>query len=148
MQSYTIFIVLIALTFFGFRMGRNRAVKASEGHLSKLHSLPIYHGLYVAIWCSIPSLLIIFIWIISEPLIVTTLVLSELPVELQNQSQAQLNLLMNDVRNIAAGNIGISEADPAVIIAAERYSAVSRTSGTAQFILILNLAIVGLTLGI
>ena len=64
MQTYIVFIALLALTYLGFKMGRARAVTASEGRLSVLHSLPAYHGLFVAIWCGIPSFLLVAVWVI------------------------------------------------------------------------------------
>jgi phosphate transport system permease protein len=98
MQTYVVFIVLLLLTYSGFRLGRNRAVAASGGELNKLHSLPSYHGLYVAIWCGIPSTFLVALWVALEPAIITSLVVSELPTHLRSVPDARLNLLLNDIR--------------------------------------------------
>ncbi|MBT5496903.1 MAG: phosphate ABC transporter permease subunit PstC [Alphaproteobacteria bacterium] len=147
MQTYVVFIVLLVLTYFGYRLGRNRAVAASGGHLHKLHSLPSYHGLYVAIWCGIPSIFLVALWVALESAIVTTLVVSELPQSLQALPDARLNLLLNDIRNIATGNIASSASEPAVHAAAERYSTFLAASSAAKLVLVLCLGIVGVIFG-
>jgi len=147
MQTYVVFIVLLVLTYFGYRLGRSRAVTASGGRLNDLHSLPSYHGLYVAIWCGIPSILLVSLWVAMEPTIVTGIVVSELPQNMQNLSEARLNLLLNDIRNIATGNIASSDSDPHVIAAAERYAGLLQTSSAAKFVLALCVAIAGIAFG-
>ena len=148
MQTYVVFIVLLILTYFGYRIGRNRAITASEGRLSSLHSLPAYHGLYIAIWCGIPSIFLVSLWTVAESFTVTALIVSELPENLRNQPEAHLNLLLNDIRNVATGNIATSDTDPAVIAAADRYSTLLQTSAAAKFVLVLCLAIFGITFGL
>ncbi len=147
MQTYIVFIALLILTYLGFKMGRARAVTASGGRLSVLHSLPAYHGLYVAIWCGIPSFLLVALWLVLEPSIITGLVVSDLPQNMQNLSEARLNLLLNDIRNIATGNIASGEPEPAIIAAAEHYTSLLATSTAAKFVLALCVAIAGIVLG-
>jgi phosphate transport system permease protein len=147
MQTYVVFIVLLLLTYSGFRLGRNRAVAASGGELNKLHSLPSYHGLYVAIWCGIPSTFLVALWVALEPAIITSLVVSELPTHLRSVPDARLNLLLNDIRNIATGNIASSDPNPAIHAAAERYNAFVETSSAAKFVLALCLGIAGIAVG-
>jgi len=147
MQTYVVFIVLLLLSYLGYRMGRSRAVAVSGGRLRSLHSLPSYHGLFVAVWCGLPSILLVAAWIALEPSIVTALVVSELPQNLQALPEARLNLLLNDIRNIATGNIASSESDPAVMSAAARYAVLLETSSAAKFVLALSLAIAGIVLG-
>ena len=148
MQTYVVFIVLLILTYFGYRIGRNRAITASEGRLSSLHSLPAYHGLYITIWCGIPSIFLVSLWTVAESFTVTALIVSELPENLRNQPEAHLNLLLNDIRNVATGNIATSDTDPAVIAAADRYSTLLQTSAAAKCVLVLCLAIFGITFGL
>ena len=87
MQTYVVFIVLLILTYFGYRIGSNRAITASEGRLSSLHSLPAYHGLYITIWCGIPSIFLVSLWTVAESFTVTALIVSELPENLRNQPE-------------------------------------------------------------
>ena len=53
--------------------------------------------------------------------------------------EAHLNLLLNDIRNVATGNIATSDTDPAVIAAADRYSTLLQISAAAKFVLVLCL---------
>ena len=148
MQTYVVFIVLLILTYLGYRIGRNRAITASEGRLNSLHSLPAYHGLYIAIWCGIPSIFLVSLWTVAESFTVTALILSELPENLRNQPEAHLSLLLNDMRNVATGNIATNDTDPAIIAAADRYSTLLQTSAAAKSVLALCLAIFGITFGL
>ena len=51
MQTFIVLAAVLVLSFIGFHLGRRRAVSAVGGKPSRLHSLPSYHGLYVALWC-------------------------------------------------------------------------------------------------
>ena len=44
--------------------------------VSNLHSLPSYHGAYVAIWCGLPALIVIAFWILLQTDLVERMVLS------------------------------------------------------------------------
>ena len=116
MQTYIVFIALLALTYLGFKMGRARAVTASEGRLSVLHSLPAYHGfLSLSGAAFLRSCLLRFgsFW---SPRCHRPRRLR--PRDMQNLSEARLNLLLNDIRNVATGNIASGEPEPAIIAAA------------------------------
>src|SRR5690606_29497559 len=112
--------VLLLLCVLGYFMGRQRAV-ALAGRPRILHSLPSYYGLYVALWCGVPSLLLFAVWIVIQPLVIENLVISALPAEMQELSPERLGLVMNDVRNIASGDFSGAMAEPAVRAAAEHF---------------------------
>lgn len=147
MQTYVVFIALLILTSIGFKVGKSRATVNSDGSLSRLHSLPVYHGLYVAIWCGIPATILVSLWVAFEPAIITGLVVSELPQAMQDLPEARLNLLLNDIRNIATGNIASSKNEPAVLAAAARYTTLLATSAAVKFVLALCVAIAGIVWG-
>src|SRR5690349_13948064 len=52
-----VLVAVLGLSLIGFFMGRSRAAAKAGGQLRRLHSLPNYHGFYVALWCGLPSLL-------------------------------------------------------------------------------------------
>ena len=112
-------LVIILLTVVGFYMGRSRA-HAVAGSATRLHSLPGHYGYYVALWCGLPSLALLAIWLVLQPHIVEALVVSSLPPELGNLPADRLGLLLNDIRNIAGGDVP-SESNPALLAAARRY---------------------------
>jgi phosphate transport system permease protein len=118
-KSTFIFLILL-LSAAAFHWGRKRALVVADGSIQKLHSLPSYYGYYVALWCGIPTLLLLFLWGCFEGSIVTHLVVSGLPESLRTGSPEHLNLLINDIRNVASHAVS-GDVDPAIRDAADRY---------------------------
>ena len=107
MQSTTLILLLIFLSVAAFYFGRRRslATVGGPGHGTALHSLPGYYGYYVAIWCALPSMLLLLIWLMIEPRLVTALVVDSLPESYRALSAGELNLLVNNIQNLAAGDV-------------------------------------------
>lgn len=114
------FAILLLLSAFGFWVGRARAVSSAEGRLSRLHSLPSYHGFYVALWAGLPAVLLLLGWGLAGQRIVDGLVMAGLPPEMTAElSPARLALLLAQIKNIAGG-AGFGSDDPMLLAAAER----------------------------
>ena len=141
MHPSTLILILVLLSAFSFWLGKRRSLAIAGGKLHRLHSLPNYYGYYTALWCSIPALLIVGIWIIFEPTIITHLVISELPADLQALPTDKLNLLINNIKNLVFGNIVSGEVNPAMQHAADRYQHLHTISKAAQSVVALSLAI-------
>lgn len=144
MQSTTLILLLafMALAAFYFGRGRSLAVVGGPSHGSVLHSLPGYYGYYVAIWCALPALALLFVWITLEPRIVVAMVISELPESYRSLSAGELDLLVNNIRNLATGDVVSVEVDQALQDAAillNDYGARSR-----QLLAVLSLGLAGL----
>ena len=147
MQPVVLGFVLLLLSLAGFFLGRRRSLATAGGSIRSLHSLPSYYGWYLALWCGIPSLLLFATWLIVEPHVVESLVISALPQSERDLPEAQMALLLNDIRNLATGNIVSQAADPALTEAAERYANLQTTSFAALVVASLALAAAGLVLG-
>ena len=113
MPPSALFIVLILLTAAGYFMGRKRVVSLAGGDPRGLHSRPVYHGAYLAIWCALPAILIAASWLICEPMVLEGIVVSSLPAEFQSLPPDRLGLLLNDIANVAEGKVFGGMADPA-----------------------------------
>lgn len=113
MQSTTLLLLLIFLSVAAFYFGRRRslATVGGPGHGRALHSLPGYYGYYVAIWCALPSMLLLLIWLMVEPRLVTALVVDSLPESYRALSPGELNLLVNNIQNLAAGDVVSVDVD-------------------------------------
>ncbi len=147
-MSPSIIIAVIALlTVSGFFLGRSRAVSSASGNPRRLHSLPRHYGYHVAIWCGLPSLAVLVVWLGMEPKIIEAMVLSGLPTQAAGLDPAQLNLLMNDIRNLAFGIIISQQPDPSIIAAAKHYSSLQSTFAVALAMVVLSVAIAGLAYG-
>ncbi len=108
MQATTLILLLAAMSFVAFFLGRRRALVMSGERGPKLHSLPVYYGHYVTLWCLLPALAVLSLWIMIEPRIVMALVVSALPEAQRSLPAGELDLLVNNIRNLAAGD-AISE---------------------------------------
>jgi len=109
------------------------------------HSLPGYHGGYVALWCTLPALLLLGLWQLFEPMWLRSHVLGSLPEALRLLPDDQLGLIYNDIRNLVEGNVVSSEPGTDMLAAAERYSALrdlSRNLASAA-VLVLGIAALG-----
>ncbi len=131
----------------GFYMGRSRAVANVSGRTQDLHSLPGYYGYFVAIWCGVPALLVFALWLALEPTIIEAMLVSGLSDTARELAPARLGLMVNDIRNLASGNIVSGDVDPAMRAAADRYNNLEQMSSIALAVAVLAVAIAGLTYG-
>lgn len=143
MQLLILTVVLLTLATFGYRLGRGRALASAGGNPRLLHSLPSYHGYYVALWCGLPALLLVAAWLALEPTVVRMLVMSSLPADMQVLPDERLALLFNEVRLVAG--FGKSPSSPEVGLAAERYLSFKQLSFAAMAVVSLVAAVLGLT---
>jgi phosphate transport system permease protein len=149
MTLSTLVLTVLVLTSFAYVLGLRRSVAVAKPHggIKKLHSLPSYYGFFTALWCGLPALIILAIWLIFQETIITYLIVSSLPPEMQSLPDARLNLLVNDIKNLASGNIVAGQVDPAMRSAANRYQALQAISSAALTVVVLAAASGGLALG-
>lgn len=148
--SLLIFLILV-LSTVAYYLGKRRALKLRDRPAiaaTKLHSLPRYYGLYTALWCGVPAVLLFSFWLAFESTIVTHIVVQQLPAETQALPAQQLNLLMNDIRNMVSGNITSGTPSPAMQAAADRYTSLLSLSKALLTVICLAAIIVGATLAL
>lgn len=138
--------VLLALSSFAYYLGRRRAFTVAQGAIRNLHSLPSYYGFYTAIWCGVPALMLVGLWLAFEDTIITQLVVANLPADLRELEPARLNLMLNDVKNLVSGNIVSGQPGVVVQEAAERYRNLQSISHAVMAVAGLALALVGASL--
>ena len=138
MQITTLAVVLLLLAYLGFRLGRGHALTLGRS----LHSLPAYHGYYVALWCAAPAALVLAAWLSLEPEIIRQFLVAALPEQLRAMSPEQMSLIVNEVRNVARGYS--TPSSEAVAIGAEHYRALQQTGFAAMAVLCLVLAVGGM----
>ncbi len=147
MQTTILLSVLLLLAAIGYFMGRSRAVAVSGGQPSRLHSLPSYHGLYVAIWCGIPSAVVVIAWLVLEPQVAQWMLMANLAPETRALEADQLALLITDIKNLATGNIVSREIDASLQAAADGYANAREIGTVAMFVAGLVVAVLGLSYG-
>jgi phosphate transport system permease protein len=141
-QPSTILFAIAGLAALSFVAGRQRAILvAARGSVEKLHSLPGYYGAYLSLWCALPLLILLVVWIFIEPALVRSEVLRSLPAEMAAVPADQLGLIYNDIRNFVDGNIVAGEPDAAMVAAADIYRS---TVARSRQILVASLFVLGL----
>ena len=135
-----LFLVLIVLTAGGYFLGRSRAVNLAGGDHAKLHSLPGYYGYYIALWCGLPALIVVIAWIGMETTVIEALVLNAMP-GLDNMTDDQIALAINDVRNMARGGVSSHGATPETRDAILYYRSLMNIASMAKFGVVLAVCV-------
>lgn len=126
-SSFFLFIVL--LSYAANYLGKRNAVGMSQAGTQELHSLPSYYGYFSALCTAGPALIIAVIWTMLESPIITQLVLSGLPDGSIPESPDQLNLLLTEIRNVAA-HIASGDGNPVLQKGGEDYTRFESLSNT------------------
>lgn len=75
-----------------------------KGDIRNLHSLPAHHGWFSAVTSFLPGLFIILIWAVFGNLMINNITFAVLGEGIQNLSDFDRALYMNDIRNLAIGD--------------------------------------------
>lgn len=121
MSVSILLVILLALSSIAYYVGQRRALSVVGGKVRQLHSLPGYNGLYVAIWCGLPALLVVAVWSSFQGGVIDKLVTAGLPQEIVEQGPERVTLVLNEVRNVASGSV-YGEPGPEIMAAAEHYA--------------------------
>jgi phosphate transport system permease protein len=145
MQSTTLILMLGFMAVAAFYSGRGRslALVGGPGHGPALHSLPGYYGYFVAIWVALPALALVVAWLSFEPRLIVALVVSGLPESYQNLSAGELNLLVNNIQNLAAGDVVSVDVNATLRDAAARLTGYQDKSRDLLAVVALGLAVLG-----
>ena len=146
MSSSLLFVLLVALSVLAFQLGKARAIAVVGGlrGIRDLHSLPGHYGLLTAIWCGLPALVVFALWISLQDLVITQLVLADLPEIAMAQSEQALALLLNDLRNVVAGNVPAAMVAESTRVAAAEYLKLQRIAQLALTVVTFAVGIAGL----
>ena len=104
-------VFLAVLGAAAYFVGRNRAIASVGGQVSKLHSLPGQHGMFLAIVTALPALLAVIAWGLATPGIEATIVKGRFATELSGLGIPQVEAFIRDARAMAFGGIvGFADA--------------------------------------
>ncbi len=143
MTPSALLIALALLSVGAFWIGKSRSLALVGGSrgVRHLHSLPSHYGLMTALWCALPALAIIGLWLVSQDAIILRLVTNEMPEAVRTLPASELSLVLNDVRNLVAGNVPPQSLNEQVRAAAARYLELRQISRMALTVLVMVLAI-------
>ena len=143
MTPSILIVALVLLSFIAYQLGKARSLAVVGGArgIRNLHSLPGHYGLLTALWCGLPSLLLVAVWVAVQDQVLIALVSAQLPASVQSLGNDQFVLFLNDLRNVVAGNIPASQVSSETAAAAAEYL---RLQGVAR----LALAALAFSIGI
>jgi len=144
MSAWVLLAVLLILSAAAYSWARRSAVAMRDvGTGTPLHSLPSYYGMYVLSWCGLPALLLFGVWLGAEQWAVRQFLFAGLPPELAGLPPDRLNLLISDIRNLAAGSASSVTPTPELQTAVDRYLTLQGTARMVMWILVLLAAVAG-----
>src|SRR3954471_11976936 len=92
-----VLILALAAAWLGYARGRRLRT------VGRLHSLPIYHGSYAALWAAIPALLVLVAWAPIQTRMVSQSVLSSPEGRALPDFDMQRQAILSEAREIADG---------------------------------------------
>jgi phosphate transport system permease protein len=139
-----ILLAIIVFSIIAYYVGRaagNRFVTA-EG--ITVHSLPSYHGAFVAVWVGVPALVLVLFWLLFQGAIIDGLLFASLPPEVtQGATAADRSLILSEIKNVAAGLI-FGEPEPEIVAAAETYLRWQQIAGWAMVVVAVSIMLLAL----
>ncbi|SHI40721.1 phosphate ABC transporter membrane protein 1, PhoT family [Palleronia salina] len=102
MPFYWTLAIIALLCAAGYVLGRRKAVASVGGDKRRLHSLPNFYGMNVALKGAVPAFGLLVFWLIAQPLFVEWRV-SSIVSDLAVSEARDLGLVMVDVRRVADG---------------------------------------------
>ncbi|MEP7245145.1 MAG: phosphate ABC transporter permease subunit PstC [Gammaproteobacteria bacterium] len=146
MAPAALLVLLIGLSLVAYMLGKRRAIAIVGGSrgVRNLHSLPSYYGALTALWCAVPAILVLAVWMSFQDGIIMKLVTSHMPADVQALPQAEIGLALNDVRNVVGGNVSMDAARPEIRAAAAEYLQLRELSRMALTALAIIIGIIGM----
>ena len=103
MNPYALLFLVAGLGVIAWLTGRARAARFGAASKHRLHSLPGQHGLYVAMWTVIPTVIFVIAWGIVTPSLATDAVLRAPEASALPMFGYERDAILNEVRARAAG---------------------------------------------
>jgi len=103
--SMSLTLALVVLAAIGFTAGRARAFSAADAVGGRLHSLPNFHGWFVAIWSVGPALVLLAAYGLLGDRIADKMLLAGLDADTLALPHERLRLFVQDVRQVAFGGV-------------------------------------------
>jgi len=144
MSPSILLIILLALSFLGFQLGKKRSLDVVKGKVRDLHSLPAFYGFYTSLWSIIPALIVMVLWLSIESSWLANSVIAELPEAMRQLPKSQLYLVLNDIKNVVNGTTLSTQADQVILDAAKRYQRLELISHNLLSLVTIALSIGGI----
>lgn len=133
MVGYLVLAILI-FSIVAFYVGRAAGNRFVHTDGVSTHSLPGYHGAFVAVWVGVPALVLVLLWLFFQGAVIDGLLFQTLPASVtEGATSAQRSLVLSEIKNVAAGRI-FTEPSPEVAAAAETLNRWHAIAGWAMVV--------------
>ena len=105
LSPLTLIFLITGLGMIGWVSARLRARSFNAGNKALLHSLPGYHGWYVALWIIGPALAFAAIWSAVAPGLVMQRVLADPVSQTLPQNAMERSAILSEVQGLADGSV-------------------------------------------
>lgn len=145
MAGYLLGLMAVAAILVYFlATGRARQRRGVEGQ--KAHSRPLYHGLNAAIWTGVPAFILLLLWLLGQNAIIDMVVVAGYA-GADAMTDAERNLLISEIRQVASGNV-FREPSEAIQAAAAHLQSLRGTAQWAMVAVVAALVTVGAFFGL
>src|SRR3546814_12447391 len=74
-----VILTLVTLGVLGYLTARRRVTAMAAEQRAHSHSLPAYHGTFVALWVGLPAFFLALVWLLLQDTVIDHLILASLP---------------------------------------------------------------------
>ncbi|MEO1065949.1 MAG: phosphate ABC transporter permease subunit PstC [Pseudomonadota bacterium] len=125
-MAISILLGLVVVFFVCYFVGKSRALSVAGGNPRVLHSLPGFHGSYLGLWATLPTLALVIAWSIGLPRYIDSSISAKFASLMADMNLPQREGFLRDAKAIATGGISSSQDDNRVA-AAELVSTITTT---------------------
>ena len=144
-MNLVILTLIVIFSFSCYFFGKSKVLNTSKVSGKKFHSLPEYYGYYLAAWCGIPALIILFFWSFSELFLVKIFILADFKID-PLLDENKLNLIFSEIKAIAEKKF-TGPIPENLIPYSERFLSINRILELSKLAVILSAIIFSLTFG-
>jgi phosphate transport system permease protein len=141
MNSLLFLMLFLAILSATYYFGRRYAL-SSVNHPRELHSLPSYHGFYVAAWFALPAVLAFGLWSAIEPIILDSLLLEAIN-SAPLLSGTTPDLLLNEIHSLAFNLFALKSATPEKLFLVARFLELKSIGANCQIAVVFGLGATG-----
>ena len=103
MPLLTLAIIVLIIGTAWFYLGRRAALLSREREATKLHSLPHYYGLFVALTAVLPAYALLAVMAIGDELVFSNLIIDYVPLDVQQAEDFNKIIVLAQIQNVVDG---------------------------------------------
>jgi phosphate transport system permease protein len=144
MNDLNLFLIIVISSLIAYFLGARKAQSWKlEDRSLNLHSLPTYHGYYLAILVGLPSILVYLLWSFLDGSFIAPMVAGNY-LELSELSSEKFSLAYNEIRQIAeAGRGSILSSASLYERAAIDYVNLHQQSQVLKTVMVISISVLG-----